>query len=513
MLKQLKKMLFSRMGLVGVLIAFQIAIILVMVIEFSRYYLIYSVAVFVLAVLFFIKIMNADQSTAYKLSWSILILTFPAFGVAIYLIFGGRRLAKQVAKQTQWIYKVTEDSLGKNEDVLSSLESEDRYAAKQARYVFNTSACPVYANNSIRYFPTGEDFFDVFLDELRGAKKYIFLEYFIIGKGVMWDRVHSILLEKLAEGVDVRVIYDDIGSILVSDLKFGDRLRAEGIKCHVFHRFVPILTGVQNNRDHRKICVIDGVTAFTGGLNIADEYINEIDRFGYWKDNAVMIKGGAAWSFAVMFLTMWDELEKTAVSERGDYSAYKPSEIACDGVVGSGYIQPYKDTPLDYEATGENVYLSIIASAKDRVWITTPYLIIDERMEQALCTAAKSGVDVRIVTPRIPDKMIVKKATESFYPKLIMNGVKIYEYTPGFIHSKMFLCDDKTATVGSINLDYRSFYLHFECGLWMYDADCIGDIESDFLHIFGESEQIETWKTGAFRQVMNGILSIVSPLL
>jgi cardiolipin synthase len=352
---------------------------------------------------------------------------------------------------------------------------------------------------------------DTLIEKLETAKKYIFLEYFIIEDGEMWGRIHAVLKRKVAEGVDVRVIYDDIGCILTVDRNFAARLEAEGIKCRVFHRFVPVLSSRQNNRDHRKICVVDGICAFTGGINIADEYINKVERFGYWKDNAVMLEGEAVWSFTVMFLGMWDYL--IGKKKVGDYLEYKPDYAVCAHEADLGYVQPYTDSPLDDEALGENIYLGMIEAAQNYVWITTPYLIIDEQMTEALCRAVKSGVDVRIVTPGIPDKKLVNETTKSYYPILIENGVKIYEYKPGFIHAKTFLCDDRLATVGSVNLDYRSLYLHFECGVWLYNAECIADIKKDFFEIFDVSEQIRKSKNSLFRQLFRGVLELIAPLL
>ena len=512
MLKKLKKLAFSRFFLVTLGILLQFALLLVATIQFSRYFVFYTAAAFILAFVFFIKIINTDQNMAYKLAWSILIFVFPAFGVAVYMIFGGNRLSKRTAKRMMSINNSMKSSFGDNAEVQKKLSEIDTDGAKQSRYIYNSSSCPLFENCETKYFPSGEEMFEPFLEELKKAEKYIFIEYFIIGKGQMWDRIHTILSEKVKNGVDVRVIYDDIGSIMATDTKFAKQLNAEGIKCHVFSRFVPILSGIQNNRDHRKICVIDGVTAFTGGVNISDEYINTVERFGYWKDNAVMLRGEAAWSFTVMFLSMWEYLDKIPESARGDYSAYKPTSFPCPSEGGRGMIQPYTDNPLDTEAVGENVYLGMIAAANKYVWITTPYLIIDEQMEEALCRAAKSGVDVRIITPGIPDKKLIKKTTESFYPNLIMNGVKIYEFDPGFIHAKTFLCDDKYAAVGTINLDYRSFYLHFECGMWMYRPDCIDDIKADFNDTFARSRLIEKWNTGVFHQIICGILEFLAPL-
>ena len=295
--------------------------------------------------------------------------------------------------------------------------------------------------------------------------------------------------------------------------KFAGKLEKEGIRCRVFHRFVPVLNARQNNRDHRKICVIDGKTAFTGGINLADEYINRVERFGYWKDNAVMVRGKAAWSFTVMFLTMWDYLCGTAPEKRGDYSVYAPNLEQGQSRKTSGIVQPYTDSPLDDEAVGENIYLGILAAAQEYVWITTPYLIIDERMEQALCTAVRSGIDVRIITPGIPDKKVISETTKSFYPNLLAHGVKIYEYTPGFIHAKTFLCDDRFATVGSVNLDYRSLYLHFECGVWMSGTACIADIKADFEEMFRVSRVAEEEKNSLVRRLFRAVLELLAPLL
>ncbi|MDD6879886.1 MAG: phospholipase D-like domain-containing protein, partial [bacterium] len=267
MLKKLKKLAFSRVFIVGLLILLQFAIILFAAVQFSRYFVLYSVAANILAIIFFIKIINTDQNMAFKLAWSILIFAFPAFGVAIYMIFGGNRLSKHAVKKMKSMNQSAELNVNRNETLIERLDGVDRDAAKQSKYIVGSSYCPPFENCTTRYFPTGEDMFEPFLIEIRKAQKYIFIEYFIIGKGEMWDRIHEILLEKVQAGVDVRVIYDDVGSIMATDMKFSDRLNAEGIKCHVFQRFVPLLSGIQNNRDHRKICVVDGVTAFTGGIN------------------------------------------------------------------------------------------------------------------------------------------------------------------------------------------------------------------------------------------------------
>ena len=511
-MKKLKKLIFSRVFVVGVLILMQLLMILSMTIEFTKYFIVYYAVMFVLAFVFVLKIINTNQNMAYKLAWIVVVFIFPAFGVALYMIFSGNRLSNRSIKKMRFMEGISSAVLGKGENVVAELAEDDKNAEKQAKYIRNVAKYPPYRNGRLDYFKTGEEAFVVMLEELEKAEKYIFIEYFIISEGEMWNRIHDILKKKVRNGVDVRIIYDDIGCIMTLKRDFAAQLEAEGIKCRVFHRFVPVLSSRQNNRDHRKICVIDGKVAFTGGINIADEYINTIVKYGYWKDNAIMTDGEAAWSFTVMFLSMWEYLCHTPPSEAGNYDKFKPDNLSAVRD-NDGFIQPYSDDPLDFNPVGENVYLGMISAAHDYIWITTPYLIIDEQMEQALITAVKSGVDVRIVTPGIPDKKIVNETTKSYYPNLIRNGVKIYEYQPGFIHAKTFLCDDKYATVGSINLDYRSLYLHFECGVWMYKTSCIKDIKDDFIGIFAESKEAEETECGFIRQMFRGVMELLAPLL
>lgn len=511
-MKKLKKLIFSRVFVVGVLILMQLLMILSMTIEFTKYFIVYYAVMFVLAFVFVLKIINTNQNMAYKLAWIVVVFIFPAFGVALYMIFSGNRLSNRSIKKMRFMEGISSAVLGKGENVVAELAEDDKNAEKQAKYIRNVAKYPPYRNGRLDYFKTGEEAFVVMLEELEKAEKYIFIEYFIISEGEMWNRIHDILKKKVRDGVDVRIIYDDIGCIMTLKRDFAAQLEAEGIKCRVFHRFVPVLSSRQNNRDHRKICVIDGKVAFTGGINIADEYINTIVKYGYWKDNAIMTDGEAAWSFTVMFLSMWEYLCHTPPTEAGNYDKFKPDNLSAVRD-NDGFIQPYSDDPLDFNPVGENVYLGMISAAHDYIWITTPYLIIDEQMEQTLITAVKSGVDVRIVTPGIPDKKIVNETTKSYYPNLIRNGVKIYEYQPGFIHAKTFLCDDKYATVGSINLDYRSLYLHFECGVWMYKTSCIKDIKDDFIGIFAESKEAEETECGFIRQMFRGVMELLAPLL
>lgn len=512
MLKKLKKLAFSRVFIVGLLIAVQFVIILLAALEFTKYFVFYYIVFFLLGIVYVLRVIHTNQNMAYKLAWIVVILLFPAFGVTVYEIFCGNRLSGKSLAKMQFMNTVTKSALDER-NLLPELRHDDPEAWKQTEYITNAALYPPYRDNRTVYYPSGEELFEPMLAELEKAEKYIFLEYFIVEDGVMWGKIHEILRRKASAGVDVRLIYDDIGCIMTLKRDFAEQMERDGIRCRVFHRFIPVLSARQNNRDHRKICVIDGITAFTGGINLADEYINRKERFGYWKDNAVLVQGEAAWSFTVMFLTMWDYLCGTAPEKRGDYTCFRPDSNTYTNCTGEGVVQPYTDSPLDDEAVGENVYLNILAAAKDYVWITTPYLIIDEQMEKALCTAVKSGIDVRIITPGIPDKKIINETTKSYYPNLIANGVKIYEYTPGFVHAKTFLCDDKYATVGSVNLDYRSLYLHFECGVWMKDTECISDIKRDFEEMFRQSSLAGEQKNSLVRRLFRGVLELLAPLL
>ena len=350
------------------------------------------------------------------------------------------------------------------------------------------------------------------LADIRQAEHYIFLEYFILDRGQMYDRLVAELVKKAQEGVDVRLIYDDVGCMGKMPAHFYRDLQKNGIKCAAFNPARPVLAIIMNHRDHRKIVVVDGKVAYTGGINIADEYINEIDRFGYWKDTGIRLEGGAVRNFLAMFLQMWDYI----VGGTSDYERLlqplDPSELPAS----KGYVQPYGDTPLDNENVGENVYLNMITRARKYVYIYTPYLILDQEMIVALSNAAKSGVDVRIVTPGIPDKKMVFLLTRSHYAPLLEKGVRIYEYTPGFLHAKCFVCDDEYATVGSINLDYRSLYLHFECGVFIYRNPVVRDIEKDFQDTLAKCQKVtmtEVRNRSTFVKIYGQVLRLVAPLM
>ena len=348
--------------------------------------------------------------------------------------------------------------------------------------------------------------------ELSKAKKYIFMEYFSVEQGVMLNKILDVLESKVKEGLDVRIMYDDLGCIMKIPANYKKVLEKKGIKVCVFNPFIPFLKPQMNNRDHRKIVIIDGHTAFTGGINLADEYINEKNLYGHWKDNGIMVKGSAVFSFSLMFLSVWDYYN----NDNTNYYKYRKDAVLDKKYEDSGYVVPFLDSPIDNENIGENIYLNMINSARDYIYITAPYLIIDNEMITALTLAAKNGVDVRVVTPYVSDGKIVDEVTKSYYKQLFESGVKIYEYTPGFIHMKTFLADDKIAVVGTVNMDYRSLYLHFECGVWLYKTNSIKDIKNDFGEIFRVSKNItldDINTVRALKRLKRAILRIVAPLM
>lgn len=474
----------------------------------------YSYVIFtIVGALIALLILNSDMNPSYKIAWIIPILLFPIFGVMFYLFFGnshsGNRLRKKMNK-----YRDEERLLlRQNNSLMDELKNNEIDAERQANYLYSYGGYPVYTNTQTTYFESGEANFPIILEELEKAERFIFLEYFIIQEGKMWNSILEILERKAKQGVDVRVVYDDIGCLLTLPYRYNLELEKKGIKCRVFNKFKPVWSAKMNNRDHRKILVIDGHTAFNGGINLADEYINEYEKHGHWKDTAVMLKGEAVWSFTVMFLTMWNYL---IGAKAGSYDYFMPRPEEISQYKGNGYVIPFTDSPLDDEPVGENVYMNIINEAKDYVYITTPYLIIDNEMSTALTLAAKSGIDVRIITPHVADKWFVHAVTRAHYKKLVSIGVKVYEYTPGFIHAKSFVSDDKTAVVGTINLDFRSLYLHFECASWMYKTDCIAQIKADFLKTLEKCEEITLEKcknVNIFVRFARALLRLFAPMM
>lgn len=471
----------QRMFWVILSIILQLGLVLTVLFCFNQYFVYFYWFSILVSILVALYISTRTTKLAYKVAWIIPILLVPVVGGILYIFLGGgRKLNFQRSDALRAYRKQLTPSLD-NIDLL-------RYgsdAAQQAWYLQNAALCPAYGNTETRYFAAGKDFFPVFLEELRKAERYIFLEYFIIADGSMWQETLAILKEKVARGVEVRVIYDGIGSASTLDEDYEEDLEEMGIHCRPFQPFLPILSIHQNNRDHRKICVIDGVTGFVSGLNIADEYIDRLERFGYWKDNALLLRGQGVWSLSVFFLTMWDDHH----TPRSDYDWFRPRELPPLENV-QGVVAPYADTPFPEDTVCADLHLQMITKAKNYLFLTTPYLVLDETISAALCTAARSGVDVRVMTPHIPDKKTVFAVTQSNYPVLLEAGVRIYEFTPGFLHSKTVVADDLYASVGSCNLDYRSFYLQFENGVWLCGTDSVEAVRDDFLETIPQCQEI-----------------------
>lgn len=508
--------------LIGLLLVAQVALVFFLFIYFigtsSPQVLLYFVLViFVADIIVSTFVINSDSPTVYRLTWLFFVWTLPGLGILLYLLFAnktsGRSNARMFRKKN-YPFLMNRAS----EEERKALAETHPEAVDISRYLDYASGGGAFDQTSLTYYRLADEAFEPLLEELRKAKHYIFMEFFIFERGKMWNSMLEILEQKAAEGVDVRVLYDDVGCLTTLPSGYYLRLRKKGIKAYNYNPLRPFTDIRMNNRDHRKILVIDGHTGFSGGFNIADEYINAVDRFGHWKDNGIMLRGKAVYNFTLMFLSTWQSAShETVTAEEKEY--YRP-ERYIDEVGGfpdsDGYIQPYGDVPYSAEAVGERVYLKLINQAKKTLYMTTPYLIIDEEIEAALVTAAHSGVDVRLVTPHIPDKKAVFGITRSFYGKLLQAGVKIYEYTPGFVHEKTFYCDGELATVGTINMDYRSLFLHLECGTFLIGNKAIEDIRKDFEQTFEVCHQVSLDEWRGWRRHNGGywqVLRILAPLL
>lgn len=511
--KTLLQILFGRTGVVVLMLLAQIAFIVSIVFVFNKYIIwIYGVSILLSAVLV-VYIFNRNDNPAFKMTWIIPILVIPIFGALMYLFVRLDLGTRMPYKKLSALIADTSLYLPQNKKTLSRLEKEDFRAASTARYIARCGGYPVYEKSDVVYFPSGEDKLKELLIQLGKAERFILLEYFIIEEGHMWNEVFKILCRKAEQGVDVKVLYDGTCSIALLPYSYPKKLRTLGIECKMFNPIKPFLTTIQNNRDHRKIVVIDGKVAFTGGINLADEYINRTSLFGHWKDTAVMVKGEAVRSFTVMFLQMWYVSEKPPYK----YKTYFSEEIIpVKQRAEEGFVIPFADSPLDGEPIGKSVYFDIISTAKRYVHITTPYLILDNEMLYTLTLAAKSGKDIKIIMPGIPDKRFIYYLGRTYYKQLLAAGVRIFEYTPGFIHAKMFTSDDNKAVVGTINLDYRSLYLHFECACYMYGCAAVGDVERDFQATLGKCREITMKEYKQYpwiKRVTGHVLRLFAPLM
>lgn len=505
------RQIFRRRVLVILMLLVQIVFLAYLVFNGSLMSRRFSRLLTVISLFVSLYIVSKKDKGAFKLTWVFLILLFPLFGGLMYLLFNFQTTTIRFSSKIACIEERTKGYFHLTPNAYENTKIQIPEHLPQIRYLQEFAGFPIYGNSTTKFLSPGERKFEALKEELAKAEKYIFLEYFIIQEGFMWDEIFEILTRKVQEGVLVRIIYDDMGCFLILPKNFSKKLAKNGIECAVFNPFKPFLTVKQNNRDHRKIAVIDGKVAFTGGVNLADEYINAVVKFGHWKDAAIMIKGDAAWSFTVMFLQMWELCKNT----QEDYEDYYPWKMHKCTVQNDGYVQPYADSPMDSENVGEHVYLQIINNAKNYVYIYTPYLIIDDSMVSALTLAAKSGIDVRIITPHKWDRWVIHMTTRSYYRELIKAGVKIYEYTNGFLHAKTFVSDDKIATVGTTNLDFRSLYLHFECGAWLYNTTAVMELKKDFLKTQSECEEItiEKCTPQPLMRLFQDILRLFAPLM
>lgn len=511
---KLLRLFANRMVITVALILLQVAWLYILFMRVLEYAGWISTALEILSILMVLYVINKTDVPAYRMGWILIILIIPLFGGLLYLLLGEKRPAASMRHQLEKGDKIHKALLEQDSRVEQNMKEMAPRAFGTTEYISRGIGFPLWDKTQIKYHPLGELQYSDMLEELEKAERYIFLEYFIIEEGEMWNAILNILVRKAAEGLDVRLIYDDMGSLTKIPIGYNKKVEKSGIKCIAFNRFIPVVSMVMNNRDHRKIMVIDGNTAFTGGINLADEYINAKVRFGHWKDTGVMVKGAAVWSFTVMFLEMWNSFRPTDK----EFDCFRPTQEHLDSIESDGFIQPFSDSPLDGETVSVNVYLDILAQAKDYVYIFTPYLAVSDELHLALCNASKRGVDVRIVLPGIPDKKIAYRLTRSYYRPLMKAGVKLYEYTPGFIHAKSYVCDDELAVVGTINMDFRSLYLHFECGVLMFGSSAVAELKRDVLETFEVSRRVgpKDHSKGVILDFLGGlfdsILRVFAPL-
>lgn len=508
-LTKLIRRIFNRFTIVIILLAVQLGYFISLIWNIGNSYT--NTYFIFLALSFAVSLVIAagNKNPSYKLAWILPILVFPLFGGLFYLFFGGAMGDKRIKKKLDAYHEKERQLLVQNDNLIKKIYDESPTSAGQYKCLYRCSGAPVYMGTQTTYLESGEKKLAVLLEKLEKAEKFIFLEYFIIGEGVMWGSILEILKKKAAQGVDIRVIYDDFGCMMTLPPNYDAQLEQMGIKCRIFNKFSPIFSIKMNNRDHRKILIIDGNIAFTGGINLADEYINRRLRFGHWKDSSIMLEGEAVWSFTVMFLTMWDFVYG---KDEPDYYKFRPTVKMPD----DGFAAPFTDSPLDNEEVGRYTYLNVISKSSDYLYITTPYLVLDNETLNALVLAARNGVDVRIITPFVPDKKFVHQTTKAYYKELIKRGVKIYEYSPGFIHSKTMISDDKIGVVGTINLDYRSLFLHFECAVLMHGTHSLIDLKQDFEETLSKCTEItyaDCINISPLTKLYRAFLRLLAPLI
>ncbi len=467
----------------------------------------------VLSALFVLFLISKRDEGAYKMLWLLVMFVAPLPGAFMYLLYGNKRTGKALEQRIKSIADSIPLELNDDAETQELLKQDDKRVAQTFAYVKKITGFPVLRNDTAVYFPVGELLFDQMMAALKEAKRYVFIEYFIVQEGVLWESMVNVMEQKVQEGVDIRVLYDDIGSIGTFSARNRASLLKKGIKCEKFNPLI-VLSGALNNRDHRKIMVVDGTVAFSGGINLADEYINEEHPFGHWKDIGFRITGDAVRSYAYMFIEFWNASSQNKITKDltgSDFAETRVTEMENF----DGYVQPYYDSPNREEAASNNLYIDLLGQSKEYAWFYTPYLLLGDGLREAFVRAAKRGVDVRIVMPGIPDKKPVYRMSRSYYEELLEAGVRIFEYTPGFVHAKASLVDDCIGSIGTVNLDYRSLYLHYECNALFYKASLLSDLKKDFtesMHVSRERTLADE-NNGLIHGIIDGVMRIFAPLV
>ena len=498
-----------RLVLVGISFLFQVGWLLLLILALNEHSAWISLLSSVLALSVVLRLYSKHTTAAMKMPWILLITTFPVMGLSLYLMFvllGDPGVGKRLERVRHSMAGAIPPTAART---LEKLEAVDRSKANQYRYVWTQASWPVYENTAVTYYPQAVEALEAMKQALEQAERFIFMEYFIVADESSFREIRQILVRKARAGVEVRLMYDDIGSVGYVNMRFAQGLEEEGVHCQVFNPALPVLNLFLNHRDHRKITVIDGRVGFTGGFNLADEYFDRVRPYGQWKDTGLKLEGEAVKSLTGQFLELWNLQARGGANDEG-YLAPRYS------VSAPGFVQPFSDNPLGKERLAENVYLNLIHRSRRTMWFMTPYLIISDEMSQALALAAKRGVDVRIITPGVPDKKTVYAVTRSYYAGLATQGVRIFEYAPGFCHGKMSLCDGDMATVGTSNLDFRSLYHHFENDVLFSDCPAVAAVERDFAALFPQCREVtECYRTGRGKMLRTWqcILRLFAPLM
>ena len=504
------KVIFSRFFWVAAALVGELVLVVLAAAYFNEYFMWAQIFSAVLALVIILHLLTKKQNAEYKIPWIIMVLVMPIFGLTIYILFANPRLTKKQSKALKLITARCQRLTGKqtNKQEIENVLNEN---IGIETYLNNTSYTQGSLNNRTKFYKTGMEYFTDLINDLKKAEKFIFMEYYTVHKGFIWNTIHRILKEKVKQGVEVRFMYDDMGTVSLLPSNYYKKLIKEGINCRKFNPFKPVLSAVYNNRDHRKITVIDGKVAYTGGINLADEYANIIQPFGMWKDSGIKIEGPAIANMTIMFLQMFD-MNINAISSYKKYLNIKYEKFD-----EPGYVHPYGCGPYPFyqEKVGEGSILQLVNMSKKYVYITTPYLIVDHNMLTALKNAAYRGVDVRIVVPHIPDKKVIFEMTKSNYKPLLEAGVKIYEFTPGFMHSKQIIIDDVAGIIGTINLDFRSLVHHYECGVMLYKTNSLVDIKNDFIELFRVSEEktLKNFKRSKVSHAINAAFSLITSMM